>query len=202
MPFRVGLTGGIGCGKSTAADMFAELGADLIDTDVISHALTAPGGGAMQPIEEAFGRDYVRADGSLDRARMRSLVFSDPAAKGRLEAILHPLIRAEAERRMQASATPYAILVVPLLFETGAYREVLDRVLVVDCDESRQIARATARSQLSEEDVRRIMGAQLPRAERLRQAHDVLSNDDDIKTLRAKVQDLHRQYVAAAGTSR
>ena len=199
MPFRVGLTGGIGSGKSKAADMFAELGADVLDTDVISHELTGPGGGAMGPIEQAFGRDYVRVDGSLDRARMRNLVFSDPAAKGRLEGILHPLIRAEAARRVHASAAPYAILVVPLLLETGAYRELLDRILVVDCEESQQVARAMARSQLSEEDVRRIMRAQLPRAERLTHANDVLANDADIKTLRAQVENLHRQYLASAG---
>src|SRR5215213_5483720 len=128
MPFRVGLTGGIGCGKSKAADMFAELGADIIDSDVISHELTGPGGGAMSAIEKAFGGEYVRADGSLDRERMRSLVFSEPGARGKLEAILHPLIRAETVRRMQASAAPYLILVVPLLLETGAYRDLLDRI--------------------------------------------------------------------------
>ena len=202
MPFRVGLTGGIGCGKSRAADMFAHLGADIIDTDVISHELTGPGGGAMNAIEQAFGSDYLRPDGSLDRARMRTLVFSDAAAKGKLEAILHPMIRAETARRMQASGAPYAILVVPLLLETGAYREFLDRVLVVDCDESQQVARAMARSRLTEEDVRRIMNAQLPRAERLKQAHDVLSNDSDIESLAREVEALHRQYLAAAGAGR
>ena len=202
MAFRVGLTGGIGSGKSKAADMFAALGADVIDTDVISHELTGPGGAAMTAIGQAFGADYVAADGSLDRARMRSLVFSDPAARARLEAILHPLIRAEAGRRMQASTAPYAILVVPLLLETGAYREFLDRVLVVDCDESKQIARAMARSRLSEEDVRRIMSAQLPRADRVRQAHDVISNDSDIETLSREVEAMHEQYLREAATGR
>jgi dephospho-CoA kinase len=201
MPFRVGLTGGIGCGKSKAADMFAELGAHIIDSDVISHELTGPGGGAMSAIEEAFGRDYVRSDGSLDRERMRTLVFSEPGARGKLEAILHPLIRAETVRRTQASAAPYVILVVPLLLETGAYRDLLDRILVVDCDESQQIARAMARSRLTEDEVRRIMSAQLPRAERVRQAQDVLTNDADINTLRAKVEALHRQYLSAATAS-
>jgi dephospho-CoA kinase len=198
MPFCVGLTGGIGCGKSRAAEMFAELGADIIDSDVISHELTGPGGGAMTAVEQAFGRDYVRADGSLDRERMRSLVFSEPDARGKLEAILHPLIRAETVHRTQASTAPYVILVVPLLLETGAYRELLDRILVVDCDESQQIARAMARSRLTEDEVRRIMSAQLPRDERLRQAQDVLFNDADIKTLRTKVEALHRQYLSAA----
>ncbi len=201
MPFCVGLTGGIGCGKSRAAEMFAELGADIIDSDVISHELTGPGGGAMTAVEQAFGRDYVRADGSLDRERMRSLVFSEPDARGKLEAILHPLIRAETVHRTQASTAPYVILVVPLLLETGAYRELLDRILVVDCDESQQIARAMARSRLTEDEVRRIMSAQLPRDERLRQAQDVLFNDADIKTLRTKVEALHRQYLSAATAS-
>ena len=198
MPYRVGLTGGIGSGKSKAADMFAELGAEVIDTDAISHELTGPGGGAMRAIEEAFGRDYVGADGSLERARMRGLVFADPAARARLEAILHPLIRAEAGRRMQASAAPYTILVVPLLLETGAYRELLDRVLVVDCDEAKQVERAMARSRLTEDDVRRIMKAQLPRAERLKHANDVLSNDADIKTLRTQVEAMHQKYLGEA----
>ena len=201
MPLRVGLTGGIGCGKSKAADMFAELGADIIDSDVISHELTGPGGAAMSAIEEAFGRDYVRADGSLDRERTRSLVFSEPGARGKLEAILHPLIRAETVRRTQASAAPYVILVVPLLLETGAYRDLLDRILVVDCDESQQVARAMARSGLTEDEVRRIMSAQLPRGERVRQAQDVLVNDTDIKSLRAQVEALHRQYLSAAARS-
>jgi dephospho-CoA kinase len=129
---------------------------------------------------------------------MRSLVFSEPDARGKLEAILHPLIRAETVHRTQASTAPYVILVVPLLLETGAYRELLDRILVVDCDESQQIARAMARSRLTEDEVRRIMSAQLPRDERLRQAQDVLFNDADIKTLRTKVEALHRQYLSAA----
>ena len=202
MPFRVGLTGGIGCGKSKAAEIFADLGAQVIDSDAISHELTGPGGGAMSAIEQAFSRDYVRADGSLNRERMRSLVFSEPDARGKLEAILHPLIRAETARRMHAAAARYVILVVPLLLETGAYREMLDRILVIDCDESQQIARAMARSGLAEDEVRRIMSAQLPRAERVRQAQDVLSNDGDIETLRSKVEALHQQYLAAARAAR
>jgi dephospho-CoA kinase len=156
----------------------------------------------MTAIEEKFGREYVSADGSLDRARMRSLVFSDAAARATLEAILHPLIRTEVGRRIQVSAAPYAILVVPLLLETGAYRELLDRVLVVDCEEFRQIERAMARSRLSEDDVRRIMSAQLPRADRLRQANDVVSNDADIETLRKQVEAMHEKYLAEAAAVR
>ena len=200
MRFCIGLTGGIGCGKSQAADMFASLGADVVDTDAIAHELTGPGGLAMSAIAEAFGSEYVRSDGSLDRARMRELVFSDPGAKGRLEAILHPMIRAESYRRVQGSGAPYVVLVVPLLLETGAYRDVVSRVLVVDCDESQQIARTMKRSRLTEEAVRRIMSAQLPRERRLQAADDVLSNDADIDSLRSQVETLHERYLEAAKT--
>jgi dephospho-CoA kinase len=196
--FCVGLTGGIGCGKSKAADMFADLGATVVDTDAISHELTAPRGRAMPAIETVFGADYVRDDGALNRAHMRALVFSDPDAKRKLEGILHPLIRAESHARIAAASAPYVILVVPLLLETGAYRELLNRVLVVDCDESQQIARVSARSGLAEDEVRRIMGAQLERAERLKRADDVLSNDGDIESLRKQVEALHERYVRAA----
>ena len=200
MRFCVGLTGGIGCGKSQKTDMFASLGADVVDTDAIAHELTGPGGLAMSAIAEAFGSEYVRSDGSLDRARMRELVFSDPGAKGRLEAILHPMIRAESYRRVQGSGAPYVVLVVPLLLETGAYRDVVSRVLVVDCDESQQIARTMKRSRLTEEAVRRIMCAQLPRARRLQAADDVLSNDADIDSVRSQVETLHERYLEAAKT--
>jgi dephospho-CoA kinase len=198
MPYVVGLTGGIGCGKSKAAEFFAELGAEVVDTDAISHALTGPGGRAMEAIAAAFGPTYVRADGALDRARTRSLVFADAGAKARLESILHPLIRAESLRRIRDSAAPYVILVVPLLLETGGYRELLSRVLVVDCEESQQIARVAARSGLAEDEIGRIMRAQLPRAERVAAAHDVLVNDADLETLRARVRALHQRYLAAA----
>ena len=201
MAYVVGLTGGIGCGKSKAADFFAELGADVVDTDAISHALTGPGGGAMGPIAQAFGPSYVRADGSLDRARMRALVFADPAAKTRLEGILHPLIRTEALARIAASGAPYVILVVPLLIETGSYLPLLNRLLVVDCDESQQIARVIARSGLAEDEIGRIMRAQVPRAKRLAAADDVLANDADIATLRDRVRALHERYLAASGGS-
>jgi dephospho-CoA kinase len=198
MTFCVGLTGGIGCGKTVATDTFAELGAGVVDTDVISRELTAPAGAAMKPIAECFGSEYVLADGSLDRARMRTLVFSDADAKHRLEAILHPLIRSTSRERISASRAPYVLLVVPLLLETGSYAELLDRVLVVDCDEARQVERVIARSGLSENEVRRIMAAQLARSERLARADDVLRNDGDISELRAQVERLHSDYVAAA----
>ena len=198
MAFCVGLTGGIGCGKTRATEIFAELGAGIVDTDVISRELTAAGGGAMPRIAEAFGAEYVAPDGSLDRARMRTLVFGDADAKRRLEAILHPLIREESRRRIAASAAPYVLLVVPLLLETGSYRDLLNRVLVVDCDETRQIERVMARSALTADEVRSIMKHQIGRAERLAQADDVLTNDGDIKQLRHEVTKLHKKYAAEA----
>jgi dephospho-CoA kinase len=198
MSFCVGLTGGIGCGKSRATDIFAELGAGVVDTDVISRELTARGGAAMGAISAEFGSACVLGDGSLDRQRMRDLVFTDPAAKVRLEAILHPLIRAASKERIRAAREPYVIVVVPLLLETGAYRDLLDRVLVIDCNERDQIARTMARSGLTEAEVLRIMRAQMSRAERLDAADDVLNNDGDISFLRAQVEGLHARYLAAA----
>jgi dephospho-CoA kinase len=196
MRFCVGLTGGIGCGKSQATGMFAELGADIVDTDAIAHELTGPGGRAMEELAKAFGSRYVRENGSLDRDRMRELVFSDPAAKTRLEAIIHPMIGAESRRRVAEGMGPYVLLVVPLLLETGAYRDMVNRVLVVDCDESHQLERTMTRSRLPEDAVRGIMATQLSRTERLAQADDVLSNDADIPSLRTQVEALHERYLA------
>jgi dephospho-CoA kinase len=198
MTFCVGLTGGIGCGKSRAAEFFAELGATIVDTDVISRELTGAGGEAVPAIREAFGSRYVQADGSMDRAAMRSLVFSDAGAKARLEGILHPLIRARSRSLVEQATSAYAILVVPLLLETGAYRDVVDRIVVVDCDESRQIERVKARSGLSEDEIRAIMSSQIDRKRRLERADDVLRNDADINALRSEVERLHDRYLAMA----
>ena len=197
--FIVGLTGGIGSGKSEAAASFAELGAAVIDTDVVAHELTAPGGAAMAAIQSAFGAAVIAENGALDRTAMRHLVFTDAAAKARLESILHPLIRAECQRRCDgelARGAPYALLVVPLLVESGAYRSRVSRVVVVDCAESTQIARVMARSGLSREEVQRIVAAQATRAERLAAADDILNNDADISGLRGQVAALHRKYLA------
>lgn len=202
MAYCVGLTGGIGCGKTRATDLFAALGAGVVDTDVISRELTAAGGGAMDAIAREFGRDYLNDDGSLDRARMRGVVFTDENAKRRLEAILHPLIRSTARDRIAASCAPYVILVVPLLFETGSYRDLLDRVLVVDCDEAQQIARVVSRSGLTEDEVRGIMKFQLPRTERVARADDVLHNDADISHLETQVAALHARYLEFAAVAR
>lgn len=197
-PFCVGLTGGIGCGKSSAAGMFLALGACVIDTDEIARELTRPGGKAIGAIRDAFGPEYIAADGSLDRRKMRRLVFTDPDARKKLESILHPLIREEARRRIAAASAPYVIVVVPLLLETGAYRDLISRIAVVDCSEALQVARTAARSGLTEEEVRAIMAAQLPRAKRLAAADDVLNNDGDLESLRRQVDALHRRYLGLA----
>jgi dephospho-CoA kinase len=199
MSYVVGLTGGIGSGKTTVAGLFAEQGAAVVDTDAIAHELTSARGAAMPAIAGAFGNTVLHKDGSLDRAAMRRLCFSDSAARKRLEAILHPLIRAESETRCRrASHAPYALLVVPLLIESGAYRERIDRILVVDCDEARQITRVMARSALAEEEVRGIMAAQASRAERLAAADDVLPNTGARVELQAGVSALHRRYAELA----
>lgn len=198
MPFCVGLTGGIASGKTSAAKRFEELGAAVIDTDAIAHELTRPGGAAMAKIGDAFGADFVAPDGSLERTRMRQLVFGDPRARAKLEAILHPLIRAQARAQIAAAQQPYVMVVVPLLLETGAYRELVQRVLVVDCSEAQQIERAMRRSGLAESDVRAILAVQLSRAERLERADDVIDNSGGLETMRRQVDAMHAKYLALA----
>ena len=193
--YVVGLTGGIGSGKSAAADGFAALGVAVVDTDAIAHELTASGGAAMPPLVAAFGAEIAAADGALDRACMRRLAFADPVARKRLEAILHPMIRTLSAERCRLAATPYVILAVPLLVESGTYRERCDRVVVVDCPESLQITRVMARSGLSENEVRAIMANQATRAERLAVADDVIANDGDLASLGVRVGELHRSYL-------
>lgn len=197
-PYCIGLTGGIGCGKSTAAGMLAALGAAVIDTDEISRELTASGGAAMPAIEQTFGKDYLDPDGALERAKMRERVFRDPAEKRRLEDILHPLIREETRLRIARARAPYVVLVVPLLLETGAYKDLVQRVLVVDCDEAEQVSRTEARSGLTPEQVRAIMANQLPRTQRLAAADDVLRNDGGFEKLRHDVEALHARYLGLA----
>ena len=203
MRLVVALTGGIGSGKSTVADVFAVLGAAVVDTDVIAHELTAAHGRAIPEIAAAFGSDVLRPDGALDRAAMRHLVFSDVSVKDRLEAILHPMIRRESEVQCRnATAAPYVVLVVPLFVENAAYRQLVDRVLVVDCDESAQLARVAARSGFSGDEIRAIMATQASRAERLALADDVIANDEEHDRLRARVAELHQHYLALAGVNR
>jgi dephospho-CoA kinase len=195
--FAVGLTGGIGSGKSAAAEAFAALGAAIVDSDAIAHALTSTGGEAIAPIAREFGPDYVDADGSLDRQRMRERVFRDPAAKRRLEAILHPRIRdlALAAAEDAAAHAPYVVFVVPLLIESGSWRSRVDRLLVIDCCAATQVARVRARSGLAAELARSIIAQQAPRAERLRAADDVLVNEGRLDQLVTRVRRLHLRYV-------
>lgn len=197
MSFVVGLTGGIGSGKTTVAQLFADLGAAVVDTDLIAHELTSAGGRAMPAIATAFGQEVLREDGSLNRAAMRRLSFSDPIQRQRLEGILHPLICEESLTRCRRAegSSPYVLLVVPLLIESGAYRDHVSRILVVDCDEARQIERVMARSGLSENEVRAIMAVQANRSTRLAAADDVVDNDGSSLELRARVSELHERYL-------
>ncbi|MGQ0749916.1 MAG: dephospho-CoA kinase [Betaproteobacteria bacterium] len=201
-PFCVGLTGGIGCGKSSAATILRELGAAVIDTDEIAHELTQSGGAALPDIAARFGADYIMQNGALDRGKMRRLVFARPEAKAQLESILHPLIRREAQARVAGARAPYVVLVVPLLLETGAYKALVRRVLVIDCDEALQIARTAKRSGMTAEEVRAVMAAQISRDARLAAADDVLVNDSDLVSLRRGAVALHQQYLALASAHR
>ena len=198
MPYAVGLTGGIGSGKSTVAGLFAKLGATCIDTDAIARALTAPGGIAIAAIENKFGPDFIGADGSLDRATARQRVFSDPKAKRALEEILHPLIRRDVDARLLASRAAYVIVDVPLLIETGAYRDRVQRVVVVDCDEQLQIDRTAARSNLNRSEVEAIMSTQATRAERLQHADDIILNESGIEALVSSVEVVDQRLRALA----
>ena len=194
----MGLTGGIGSGKSAAADEFARLGATVVDTDAIAHELTEAGGSALAEIARIFGKDFIR-DGKMDRERMRQRVFSDAAAKKTLEALLHPLIREESKRRIAAAAGPYVVHVVPLLVESPDYRRRVDRVLVVDAPEETQVARVRSRSRLSEGEVRAIIRTQAAREARLGAADDVLDNGGTRDALLKQVAALHQKYLQLAG---
>ena len=197
--FCVGLTGGIGSGKSTVADRFAQLGAAVIDTDVIAHELTAADGRAMPEIISCFGGAVANSAGAMDRAAMRSRVFADPAARRKLEAILHPMIRAESALRLQAVAAPYALLVVPLLVENFAsYQHLLNRIAVVDCEETQQLARIVSRSGLSLEQAKSILAAQTSHASRLQIADDLIENRGDLMGLDHQIQRLHQKYLKLA----
>jgi dephospho-CoA kinase len=198
--FSIGLTGGIGSGKSTVADLFGARGVPLIDTDLIAHQVTASGGVAMPLIASEFGDDFLAHDGSLDRAKMRTLVFSDDTAKARLEAIVHPLIRAETERQRVAAGGAYHIVVVPLLVESGNWATRVSRVLVVDCPVQTQIARVMQRNGFTRDQVLAIIAKQATREARLAAANDVIENGegDSLDTLAQRVQALHERYLALA----
>jgi dephospho-CoA kinase len=195
----VGLTGGIGSGKSAAAEEFRRLGATVIDTDAIAHELTQPGGAAVAHVRALFGDAFVLPSGAMDRKAMRERVFGDPAAKQALEGLLHPMIRDAAERRIAEAhgkdAGPYVVYVVPLLIESGDYRRRVDRVLVVDAPEALQVERVRARSGLGDNEVRAIMDHQVPRAVRLAAADDIIENRGTLDELRRQVAALHLRYV-------
>jgi dephospho-CoA kinase len=198
--FVVGLTGGIGSGKSAVADAFAARGIEIADADRAAHALTAPGEPGLAAVLAAFGPTFRQADGSLDRARLRRLVFADPEARSRLEQILHPLIREATRRATAAWSGPYGILVVPLLFERGGDSRI-DRTLVVDCPEDEQVRRVVARSGLSSAEVRAIMATQLPRFDRVARADDVLDNSAEPGAIPPQVALLDRRYRDLAATA-
>jgi dephospho-CoA kinase len=195
----VGLTGGIGSGKSAAADEFGRLGATVVDTDAIAHELTAAGGAALARVESLFGSEFIAASGQMDRKKMRALVFADPAAKLALERLLHPLIRERSRERIAAAPGPYVVHVVPLLVESADYRQHVDRVLVVDAPDEVRIARVRGRSGLSEDEVRAIMRGQASRAERLAAADEVIDNGGSLDALRQQVAALHGKYLQFAG---
>ncbi|MFZ6710739.1 dephospho-CoA kinase [Undibacterium sp. TC9W] len=199
--FSLGLTGGIGSGKTTIANMLGELGAALIDTDLIAHQLTVPGGLAIPAIRTQFGDAFIAADGAMDRAAIRQLVFADTAQKLKLEAILHPLIRTETERAANEATGDYRIFVVPLLVESGNWKQRVDRILVVDCDEETQIKRVMSRNQLSREQVEAIMRNQASRQARLAAADDVIVNNGDLKNISEEVLHLHELYLRLAKKS-
>jgi dephospho-CoA kinase len=205
MSLRVGLTGGIASGKSALAEQLAALGAALIDTDAIAHALTAPGGAAIGPLRDAFGAASIGADGALDRARMRARVFDDDDARRTLESILHPLIRARAAAALEQArhaAAPYSVIAVPLLVESGGWRERCDRVLLVDCSEATQIARAARRPGMDEATARAVLARQATRAQRLALADDVVFNEGSLDELAGHARRLDALYrgVAARGS--
>ncbi len=194
--FKLGLTGGIGSGKTHVANLLASWGASVIDTDLIAHQLTAPGGAAIEAIRSAFGAGLIDASGALDRARMRELVFAEPRRRVELEGILHPLIAEEVKKQAHQATGAYAVFVVPLLLESGRWRDRIDRLWVVDCEEDAQIARVQARRALPIETIRRIMAAQVSRSERLAAADDIITNSatTSLADLEKQVLVLHKAW--------
>ena len=196
MSLIIGLTGGIGSGKTSATRFFAAEGIAIIDADTIAHELTGAQGDAIPNIKKYFGVDFITKNGKLDRKKMKNRIFSDINSRKKLEKILHPLIQAEIMHRIETAFSPYIIVVAPLLLETGDYCETVTRILVVDCNEECQISRTVSRDGLSKEEVRTIMATQKPRQERLNQADDVIVNDTDISSLQEKVKLQHNIYLS------
>jgi dephospho-CoA kinase len=196
-PFRVGLTGGIASGKSTVANLFAALGVPLIDADIVSREVTAPGSPLLARLVARFGARYLRTDGSLDRRALRELVFSDPKARADLESLTHPVIFQTVEERAAIAGGHYQILALPLLVEKG-HTSLVERVLVIDCDQALQIRRLQARDGSTLDEARAILAAQAPRSERLEAADDVITNDGDLHALRDQVERYHMRYLGLA----
>lgn len=196
-PFRVALTGGIASGKTTVANLFAELGVPVIDTDVIARQVVEPGQPALAAVLAAFGPEVLDADGRIDRRRLRELIFADPSARRRLEAILHPAIRVEMERQSRAAGGACQVLVIPLLTE-GRRRDHVDRVLLVDVPEELQVQRLMMRDGVTHEQALASLNAQATRAERLAMADDIVRNTGRVDDLRERVAELHAQYLALA----
>ncbi|MGG4775305.1 dephospho-CoA kinase [Paenalcaligenes sp. Me52] len=194
---KIGLTGGIGSGKSQVATLLEEWGATIVDTDLVAHQLCQPGGFAIAAIAEQFGSAFITAEQGMDRQRMREHVFANPAERQRLEALLHPLIWDEARRQVMSAGGLYVVVVVPLLIERGRWRNHVDRICVVDCDEHTQKQRVRERSGLTDEVIERIMGAQATREQRLAVADDVIVNDGKttLSALRQQAEQLHQQWL-------
>ena len=194
----IGLTGGIGSGKTTVSDLLAKLGAGIVDADLIAHQITAPNGAAICLIEKQFGSEFIAADGALNREKMRALVFNSLEARKSLETITHPLIRQETARQalqLNKDGAPYLVFVVPLLIESGSWKDLIDRLVVVDCPKETQINRVMQRSNLTQEEVERILVAQASREERLKHADVVIENQGSLKELEAEVENLHQKIL-------
>ncbi|MEE9560145.1 MAG: dephospho-CoA kinase [Acidiferrobacterales bacterium] len=198
---RIGLTGGIGSGKSSAAAMFARRGVPVIDADEIAKQLVAPGQPAYERIIQRFGKEFVDANGFIDRGRLRRHVFDDPASRRELEAILHPRVRQQIQRQLRALRAPYCVIVIPLIFEANQ-QDLVDRILVIDAAEDTQVQRVAARSSLADDEIRKIIAAQIGRNVRLRQAHDVITNEGELEQLEERVNAFHTRYLDLAREQR
>lgn len=196
--FLIGLTGGIGSGKSTAAQHFRDLGIDVVDVDAVSRAVTAAGGAAIEAVREAFGEEAVDATGAMNRAYIRELVFENPTERKQLESILHPVIQRESLKALEAANSAYCIVDIPLLFESGFWKNKVDRILVIDVPQEVQIGRVKERSGLTDERILSIIRAQTPRGERIRQADDIISNTLGREDLQRAVELLHQKYLSVA----
>jgi dephospho-CoA kinase len=200
-PLVIGVTGGIGSGKSTICAEFSHYGIPVIDTDQVAREVVVPGSPGLAAVVAAFGPEVLAADGSLDRAALRRIVFTDPTRRAELEAILHPRIRSRVRELIASVTQPYCLLGIPLLVECGSHQQI-DRVLVVDCAAETQLARVIARDKLTEQEVAAIMRTQATRQERLDRADDVVMNDSDLSAIQAQVKTLHTRYLALAENRR